>query len=99
MIIVVAHLRLRSGTFDRFTQAVEKVIPPSEAEPGCVSYEAHRGLQRPEDVLFIERWTDRAALDGHFAAPHFKIFDYVLATLLDQPPHVEVFEIESSETL
>ena len=41
----------------------------TENDKGCLRYQWYRAEQ-PATYYLLERWTDQAALDAHFKAPH-----------------------------
>jgi quinol monooxygenase YgiN len=48
----------------------------TENDKGCLRYQLYRAEQ-PGTYYLLERWTDQAAIEAHFQAPH-------MATLLPQ---------------
>ena len=65
--------------------ATQRVLPGKESEcealfreaeaatlandKGCLRYEWYRS-ETPQTYILLERWTDRAAVQAHLAAPH-----------------------------
>lgn len=61
------------------------------AEDGNEAYEYFLGLEDPEQLLLIDRWRDREALDVHHATPMMD----TIATLRDKHDlHMEVRRFE-----
>ncbi len=50
------------------------MVVPSKAEEGCIFYEIFQCKDRPEKFFAVETWRDEAALDGHKASEHYKIY-------------------------
>ncbi len=50
------------------------MVVPSKAEDGCMFYEIFQCKDRPEKFFAVETWRDEAALDGHKASEHYKIY-------------------------
>jgi quinol monooxygenase YgiN len=48
-------------------------VAPSK-EPGCISHAVHVDCENPLRLVFIEQWTDRAALLAHFRRAGFTQF-------------------------
>ena len=45
-------------------------------DEGCLRYEWYRAKDAPDTYYLLERWTSRAAVDAHLAAPHLSaLFD------------------------
>lgn len=84
-IYIVAELRARAGLEDRLRTALEAMIEPSLSEPGCISYQPFVDPNDATRMLIFEEWTDSAAIDFHFATPHFEHVGKVLAEILAEP--------------
>ncbi|MDI2128251.1 putative quinol monooxygenase [Yinghuangia seranimata] len=82
---VIAAFEAKAGREDDLRTALEAMIEPSVAEPGCIGYEPYVDPNRPERMVIVEEWDDRAALDFHFTTPHFKHVVGVLDELLAAP--------------
>ncbi|MBS4067552.1 MAG: antibiotic biosynthesis monooxygenase [Sulfurimonas sp. RIFOXYD12_FULL_36_11] len=50
------------------------MVVPSKAEEGCIFYEIFQCKDRPEKFFAVETWRDEAALGGHKASEHYKIY-------------------------
>lgn len=68
---VVASISAKPEFRVAVRQALEAVVPPSRAEPGCLQYDLHVARDNPDGFVMIERWSDDATLDRHMATPHF----------------------------
>lgn len=99
MILVIARLRIRPEGLDDLRRAVQEVRPASLAEDGAISYQVHTDLTDRGEIVFVEEWQDRAALDRHFTEPHFKAFDEKLQKVLVGTPEVVVHHVERSDRL
>lgn len=81
---VVAELHARPGEEDRLRTALEAMIEPSLAEPGCLDYRPYADPNEPARMVVVERWRGPDDLDAHFATPHFRhvaeVLDRILAT-------------------
>lgn len=83
LLTVVATMRAREGKEQELRNLLESVIEPTLAEDGCVFYALHQGAQDPRTFVFIENWTNPAALDAHLATPHLQAALPLLPDLLD----------------
>jgi quinol monooxygenase YgiN len=70
--VVLAKWVAQPGEADRVAAAISKLVEPSRAEPGCLSYRPHRDVDDPSVFLLYEEYTDRAAYDAHAASEHFR---------------------------
>lgn len=64
----------------------------SRSEPGCLHHVAHRDLERPDRIVFVEHWANRAAVEAHFALPTSAAFLVAIRELVTEPPTIELFE-------
>ncbi len=59
---------------DKMKKLLSAMVVPSKAEEGCIFYEIFQCKDRPEKFFAVETWRDEAALDGHKASEHYKIY-------------------------
>ena len=64
----------------------------SRSEPGCIAHAVHQDAENPLRLVFVEEWTDRAALAAHFALPASRAFAKSVAALAAASPTINVFE-------
>jgi quinol monooxygenase YgiN len=99
MIIVMGHAKLGAGEIDRLKDAMAKQIEATNAEPGCLHYGYSRDVLDPDTLIISERWTDQAAIDGHFKSAHMAEFNAVLATAKVLGLSVKAYENGEVRTL
>jgi len=92
MIIVTGTLHARADTIDELRRLSLEHVARSRAEAGClehgVAVDANDGLR----LVFFERWSDRAALDAHFAVPASREFVKTAGRLCAQAPQISVYD-------
>ena len=71
MIILAGTFRFNPEKMDAARPAVAAIIQHSNAEAGCVSFSFAQDVADPALVRVFEVWRDQAALDAHWATPHF----------------------------
>jgi quinol monooxygenase YgiN len=89
--IIGAKVPVKADKIEDFVAAAKDVIAASRAEPGCISYTL---LQDPYDktaFFFFEEWKNQAAIDAHFATPHFKAFGGKLKDLTAGPAAITIY--------
>jgi quinol monooxygenase YgiN len=74
MLVVTGSITASPETFDALREACLAHTRRSRAEPGCLTHEVHVDCENPLRLVFYEEWTDRAALDLHFADAHANAF-------------------------
>ncbi|MEU6559380.1 putative quinol monooxygenase [Nocardia nova] len=82
---VVAELRVIPGSEDRLRTALEAIVEPSLAEPGCLSYQPFTNPNDPAHMVVVEEWQDADALETHFKTDHFQHLAGVLEGILAEP--------------
>ncbi|MEM9373511.1 MAG: putative quinol monooxygenase [Planctomycetota bacterium] len=75
---IVAHIQAKPGSVDLVRAELEKLIPITRAEDGCLQYDLHQDNEAPESFLFFENWESRELWQAHMNAPHLTA--YVAAT-------------------
>ncbi|MCC5893434.1 putative quinol monooxygenase [Exiguobacterium sp.] len=81
-ITITAVLTAHPGKEDDLRQALDKVIPPSRQEDGCLAYVLHESIDAPGTFVFYEKYRDEAALDHHINSPHYQAYRQAAQTLL-----------------
>ncbi|SDG03569.1 MULTISPECIES: putative quinol monooxygenase [unclassified Duganella] len=71
-LIVVATITAKEGNEVLVREALEKIVPPSRAEAGCIRYDLHIDLGNHASFVMLEAWRDEAVLAAHEATPHFQ---------------------------
>lgn len=74
MISFTVRMTFRSDDREEIATILRELTAASRAEPGCISYVAHRVQSDPDTIVIYEQYRDQAALDAHRAAPHFAMY-------------------------
>ncbi|GAA4691096.1 putative quinol monooxygenase [Phytohabitans rumicis] len=69
--VVAATWTAQPGKEDVVLDAIEKLTPPSRAEPGNQLYQAYRDAANPLVFHLFEIYDDEAAYAAHGASDHF----------------------------
>ncbi len=75
------------------------MIVATRAEAGCLSYELLADTEKSGEFLFVEQWKDQAAIEAHFAAPHFQAFGEALGKVSAAPMRATIFTIAEEQTV
>jgi quinol monooxygenase YgiN len=67
MLVVTGSVTARPETFAELRQAALDHVARSRTEPGCLTHGVSIDCEAPLRLVFYEEWSDRAALDAHFA--------------------------------
>ena len=88
MLGVVATLKVKPGMEAEFeTVAKELVAKVNANEPGCTLYALHRA-DTPGTYVFMERYTDQAAVEAHRATDYFKALGRKMGEYMEGRPEV-----------
>lgn len=98
MVVLVAKIKLKPEAYDTFIALAEGMLAPSQAEQGCISYEYFISQSDRTEVVFVEEWADRAALDDHFQTPHFVHFSNTVPDLFASSG-IRIYAIDSYEDI
>jgi len=71
---IIAHIKAKSDHIERVKTELEKLIPLTRNEAGCIQYDLHRDNEDPTYFLFYESWTSREQWQAHMHAPHIAAF-------------------------
>jgi quinol monooxygenase YgiN len=80
MICLAVTYVAKPGQEERVVELLRTLVERSRAEPGCLTFVAHRSPADPRRFFLYEQYTDQAAVDAHRATPHFE--QYVLNGLV-----------------
>jgi quinol monooxygenase YgiN len=71
-LIVVATITAKQGNEVLVREALERVVPLSRAEAGCLRYDLHVDLGNHASFIMLETWRDQAVLTEHEGSAHFQ---------------------------
>ena len=92
MILVTGSVTAREDSLGEVRKLSLEHVPRSRKEPGCISHAVHVDCENPLRLVFIEQWTDRAALLAHFAVPASRNFVRALQPLAAAAATVEIYD-------
>lgn len=75
---IVANIKANVDKVDLVKTELEKLIPITRAEEGCLQYDLHQDNDNPAQFLFFEVWESRNLWQVHMNNQHLK--DYLAAT-------------------
>ena len=71
MITVIAHYTAAAAA-DAVRQLLARHAAASRAEPSCLHFDAHQGIDNPDDFALAERYESQAAYAEHRRTPHLR---------------------------
>lgn len=99
MILVTGSVTARQDSFDEVQRLSLEHVHRSRLEPGCLAHGVHIDCENPLRLVFVEQWTDRAALGAHFAVPASRDFVRALKSLAASASTIEIFDATRVENL
>ncbi len=64
----------KEDSIDKMKELLSAMVEPSKAEDGCIFYDIFQYENNRAKFMAVETWRDEAALDGHKASAHYKIY-------------------------
>jgi len=95
MVIVTGHAIAREGTDEEMQKLAVEHVQRSRAEPGCISHAVSRDVEHPRRFVFVERWTDMAALQMHFRVDASRQFAKAMARLSDGKTEMAIYQADA----
>lgn len=71
---IVAHIHAQPDQIDLVKAELEKLIPITLAEEGCIQYDLHQDNENSAHFLFYENWESRELWQTHMNAPHLAAY-------------------------
>ncbi len=71
---IVADIHAQPDRAELVKTELQKLIPPTRAEAGCLQYDLHQDDEDPAHFLFFEIWESRDLWQDHMKAPHLAAF-------------------------
>ena len=71
---IVANIYAKPDQIDLVKSELQKLIPPTLAEAGCLNYDLHQDNEDPAHFLFFENWESRELWLAHMEQPHIEAY-------------------------
>ncbi len=71
MVVLIVHMKVKPGTEQECIRLMRAMEDETRKEPGCLMYIGHHSTEDPLSFSFYEQYTDKAALETHWASAHF----------------------------
>jgi quinol monooxygenase YgiN len=97
MLLVIGRVECGPEQRDELIGLFEKMQDESRREEGCLGYGFFAAVEDPLSFVAIEEWSDREALDRHFAQPHLHEFARRLLEVVSRQPEVAIHEVADTQ--
>ncbi|MEO0454188.1 MAG: putative quinol monooxygenase [Verrucomicrobiota bacterium] len=71
---IIANIKAKTDQTDLVRAELEKLIPLTRPEAGCINYDLHQDNEDPSRFLFYENWESRELWQDHMESAHLKNF-------------------------
>ncbi|MEL6235779.1 MAG: putative quinol monooxygenase [Pseudomonadota bacterium] len=71
---ILAQITAIPGKEDLVRAELEKLVPITRAEQGCLQYDLHVDTEAAGFFVFYETWESRALWQAHMNAPHLAAY-------------------------
>ena len=71
---IVANIHAKPGHIELVKAEIEKLIPITRAEKGCLQYDLHQDNVNSAHFMFYENWESRELWQVHMNAPHLEAY-------------------------
>ena len=78
----------KSGSVKLVGEALQALVEPARAEPGCNSYQLFTSAVDPATFITVETWSSREELNAHYQSPQVRAALSAISDDLVQPPAV-----------
>lgn len=71
---IVVHVHANPDQIDLVKAELEKLVPITRTEEGCIQYDLHLDNDNPAHFVFYENWESRELWQTHMDAPHLAVY-------------------------
>ncbi|MBM7661948.1 quinol monooxygenase YgiN [Bacillus mesophilus] len=96
MIVIHAHILVKSEHREGFLKEVANLVKESQAEQGNISYQLYEDTSQANKFVMLEEWKDADAVTFHFNTPHFKDFGKMAQNYFQEAPRVAKYEVTNA---
>jgi quinol monooxygenase YgiN len=82
-VVLIAEAAALPGKRDELRQAFDILVPQTRAEEGVSAFILHEDRDKAGHFMLYEVYRDQAAVESHFATPHFAAIVKALGELTE----------------
>ena len=94
MIVITGSAVLKPETRDAAIALGVAHSARSRGEPGCIAHNVQVDAEDPRRLVFLELWSDAAAVRAHFAVPESGAFVRALSGMAQGAPEMRIYQAE-----
>lgn len=99
MILITGTVEVTDANRVAFIAAASRHVTLSRQEAGCISHGFFEDAMAPGTFVFVERWTDMAAVQAHFAMDYSREIVGVIRSLSERSTGVEIHEVAATRVV
>lgn len=92
MIIVLGSAVIKDGCIEEALEISQQHVERSREEPGCIAHGVHIDAENLQRLVFVEKWSDQAALSQHFKVAKSIEFVKALKDIVAQTPEMSIYD-------
>ena len=92
MILVLGSVHIKEGQLAEALALSQQHVARSRTEPGCLEHGVRIDAENGQRLVFVERWSDLAALRAHFALAGSRRFVKGMASLATAAPGIGIYD-------
>lgn len=96
-IVLIARLKVKADKIEELKAAALAIVAGSRSEAGNINYDIHQSIEDETVFFWHETWTNKAAIDQHFATPFFGEFFKVVEEVAAEPPQINLTRMISEK--
>ena len=97
MLLVIGRVSCEPERREELIGLLRRMQEDSRREEGCLRYGFFAAVEDENSYIAVEEWTDREALDRHFAEPHLQEFTGRLLELISTQPEIAIHEVADTK--
>ena len=90
--IVIGSIVIREDCLPQALALSLAHVARARTEFGCISHGVHQDSENPMRLVFVEEWSDRAALEQHFKVPASRAFVKQMTGLAIESPKLVIYD-------
>lgn len=91
---IIAEITAKDGQAEVVKAALQRLIPITRGETGCINYDCHQDNENPAHFVFYENWETRDLWQAHMNAPHMKVWGEVAEVSVEDWSLTEASQFE-----
>ena len=92
-ISVIVEENIKEGQKDAYIAHMSEMIRLTKEEDGCIAYDLYESIDGSGEIVMVELWESKEALDAHIQSDHFKELVPAAEVFQEEPPKIRVFSI------